>query len=87
MWNVTGYDWNAPQAEVIERKVTRQICGGDVVLLHDGGHKAMGADRAQTVIATDKLIAKYKSEGYEFVTTQEMIQGSSGSARSSMRVL
>jgi len=48
---------------------------------------AMGADRAQTVIATDKLIAKYKSEGYEFVTTQEMIQRSSGSAQPSTRTL
>ena len=87
MWNVTGYDWNAPPAEVIERKVSRRIRGGEVILLHDGGHKAMGADRAQTVIATDKLIAKYKSEGYEFVTTQEMIQRSSGSAQPSTRTL
>jgi peptidoglycan/xylan/chitin deacetylase (PgdA/CDA1 family) len=67
-WNVTGYDWNAPPAAVIERKVTRQIRGGDVILLHDGGHRQMGADRSQTVAATDHLITKYKSEGYEFVT-------------------
>jgi peptidoglycan-N-acetylglucosamine deacetylase len=73
MWNVTGYDWNAPPAEVIEAKVARQICGGDVILLHDGGHKQMGADRAQTVIATDRLIARYKAEGYEFVTIPEMM--------------
>ena len=39
MWNVTGYDWNAPPAAAIERKVTQQIRGGDVILLHDGGHK------------------------------------------------
>jgi peptidoglycan-N-acetylglucosamine deacetylase len=73
MWNVTGYDWNAPPAEVIERKVKRQSRGGDVVLLHDGGHKQMGADRSQTVIASDHLITQYKSEGYEFVTISEMI--------------
>ncbi len=57
MWNVTGYDWNAPPAAVIERKVTKQIRGGDVILLHDGGHKQMGADRSQTVLATEHLIA------------------------------
>lgn len=69
MWNVTGYDWNAPSAAVIEEKVARQIQGsGDIILLHDGGHKGMGADRAQTVIATDNLIRRYKDEGYEFVT-------------------
>ena len=75
MWNVTGYDWNAPPAAVIERKVAKQIRGGDVILLHDGGHKQMGADRSQTVMATDHLIARYKAEGYEFVTVPIMRQG------------
>jgi peptidoglycan-N-acetylglucosamine deacetylase len=73
MWNVTGYDWNAPPAAAIKRKVARQIRGGDVILLHDGGHKQMGADRLQTVIATDHLIARYKTEGYEFVTIPQMM--------------
>ena len=72
MWNVTGYDWNAPPAAVIEKKVARQIRGGDVILLHDGGHRTMGADRAQTVIATNNLILRYKNEGYEFVPVDEM---------------
>ena len=74
MWNVTGYDWDAPPSAVIERKVARQIRGGDVILLHDGGHKQMGADRSQTVEATDHLITKYKSEGYEFVTIPQMLE-------------
>jgi peptidoglycan/xylan/chitin deacetylase (PgdA/CDA1 family) len=73
MWNVTGYDWTAPPSAVIEHKVTKQIRGGDVILLHDGGHKQMGADRSQTVLATDHLIAKYKAEGYEFVTIPQML--------------
>jgi peptidoglycan-N-acetylglucosamine deacetylase len=75
MWNVTGYDWNAPAAAVIERKVTRQIRGGDVILLHDGGHKQMGADRSNTVRATDHLIPRYKSEGYDFLTIPQMMGG------------
>ena len=74
MWNVTGYDWNAPPAAVIESKVARQMRGGDVILLHDGEHRAMGADRAQTVIATDNLIQRYKNEGYEFVPVPEMMK-------------
>ena len=73
MWNVTGYDWNAPPAAQIERKVDGQIRGGDVILLHDGGHKQMGADRSQTVIATDHLITKYKSQGYTFRTISELL--------------
>lgn len=74
MWNVTGYDWNAPPAAVIEQKCAKQIRGGDVILLHDGGHKQMGADRSQSVIATDHMITRYKSEGYEFVTVEQMLR-------------
>lgn len=75
MWNVTGHDWNAPPAAQIEAKVASQIRGGDVILLHDGGHKHMGADRSQTVIATDHLIAHYKNERYEFASILEIMKG------------
>jgi len=78
MWNVTGYDWNAPPAAVIEQKVTKQIRGGDVILLHDGGHKQMGADRSQTVSATDHLITRYQSEGYIFTTIPQMLAAKPG---------
>ena len=76
MWNVTGYDWSAPPATVIEAKVARRIRegGGDIILLHDGGHRALGAERGQTVIATDNLIRRYKDLGYEFVTMSEMMK-------------
>lgn len=73
MWNVTGYDWNAPPSEVIERKAAKQIRGGNVILLHDGGHKHMGTNRSQSVLATNALIERYKSEGYEFVTIPQMM--------------
>jgi peptidoglycan-N-acetylglucosamine deacetylase len=74
MWNVTGYDWNATTAESIEHKVSRQVSGGNVILLHDGGHREFGADRSYTVTATDRLISRYQSEGYEFVTIPEMMR-------------
>jgi peptidoglycan-N-acetylglucosamine deacetylase len=73
MWNVTGWDWKGKPAEYVERRVSRQIRGGNVILLHDGDHEAFGADRSQSVLATDRLIARYKSEGYEFVTVPEMM--------------
>jgi peptidoglycan-N-acetylglucosamine deacetylase len=73
MWNVTGYDWNAPSAGFIEQKVSAKIRGGDVVLLHDGGHAAFGADRSKTVQASERLITKYKNEGYDFVTIPDMM--------------
>lgn len=73
MWSVTGWDWNAKSAAQIERKVESQVGGGDVILLHDGGHTHMGADRSFTVEATDRLIRRFKQEGYNFVTIPEMM--------------
>jgi peptidoglycan/xylan/chitin deacetylase (PgdA/CDA1 family) len=75
MWSVTGYDWKTPSAAQVEKKVIGQMHGGDVILLHDGGHRAMGADRGQTVIATDNLIRRYKDQGFQFVTATEMMRG------------
>ena len=73
MWNVPGNDWKAPSAEAIVANVAKQLRGGDVILLHDGSHQNIGVDRSQTVIATDRLIERYKSEGYQFVTIPEMM--------------
>ncbi|MBV9670712.1 MAG: polysaccharide deacetylase family protein [Acidobacteriales bacterium] len=73
MWTIAGYDWKAPSAEYIEEKLVRNVRGGEVVLLHDGGHKNFGADRSRTVEATANSIKRYQSEGYKFVTIPEMI--------------
>jgi peptidoglycan-N-acetylglucosamine deacetylase len=73
MWNVTGHDWTAPPASEIETNVVKQIRGGNVILLHDGGHQRIGADRSQTVLATDHLLARYKNEGFAFVTIPQMM--------------
>jgi len=77
MWNVTGYDWKAPSAAEIERKVASQVRGGDVILLHDGAHRLMGTDRSHTVAATDSLITRYQSAGYIFLTIPQMMEGTS----------
>jgi len=73
MWNVTCYDWKPITADKVFAHAQRQIRGGDVILMHDGDQARMGADRSHTVEATDRLIAHYKAEGYEFVTVPQMI--------------
>ncbi len=74
MWSVTAWDWNPHSPEKIARLVQRQVLGGDVILLHDGGHHRVGVDRSASVRATDLIIQRYKGEGYEFVTIPEMMK-------------
>src|SRR5271166_1565878 len=76
MWNVTCYDWKARSADEIVGHAQRQIRGGDVVLLHDGGYLRMGVDRSRTVEASDQILTRYQGEDYEFVTIPEMLEKS-----------
>ena len=74
MWSVTARDWKPYPPEKIAGLVNRQVRGGDVILMHDGGHLGMGADRSASVRAADLIIQKYLGEGYEFVTIPEMMK-------------
>ncbi len=73
MWTVSSNDWKIRSAEMIEQRVAQRIRGGDIILMHDGAHVRMGANRARTVEATDRLIRRYKDQGYQFVTVIEMM--------------
>ncbi|MGH9492796.1 MAG: polysaccharide deacetylase family protein [Terriglobales bacterium] len=73
MWGVSSRDWKLKTAEAIEQRTAAHIRGGDVILLHDGGHWQMGVDRAATVAATERLLVRYKGDGYSFVTVSEMM--------------
>jgi peptidoglycan/xylan/chitin deacetylase (PgdA/CDA1 family) len=74
MWRVTCFDWTAKSHEEILKQARRQIAGGEIVLLHDGGHLRMGEDRSHTVKATAELIREYKDRGFMFTTVTEMMQ-------------
>ncbi|MCI0350692.1 MAG: polysaccharide deacetylase family protein, partial [Acidobacteriales bacterium] len=77
MWSVTSYDWSkSATVEKIQGRVDRQIKRPErnVILLHDGGHQAFGADRRHTVAATKAIIRAYKGNGYEFATIPEILQ-------------
>ena len=71
MWSVMPYDWQLSPAWKIEANAARQIRGGDVILLHDGG---LGADRTQTIAATDAIIRHYREQGFSFVTVPQMME-------------
>lgn len=77
MWSVTGYDWSAKSAEAIVAKVENQIASrrspqGEIILLHDGGHRAFGTDRHYTVEATCTLLEKYSAAGKKFVAIPDL---------------
>jgi peptidoglycan/xylan/chitin deacetylase (PgdA/CDA1 family) len=74
MWRVTCFDWSAKSHEEILKHARQQIAGGEVVLLHDGGHLRMGEDRSRTVRASDELIGEYKDKGFVFMTVTELMQ-------------
>ena len=77
MWRVTSLR--------LERQITpqhrpstrfQQIKGGDVVLLHDGGHLKLGTDRSHSVRATDELVRRYlRAKVTTFITVPEMMAG------------
>ena len=73
-WSDAGFDWKRIGAPAIARNVLRKVRAGSIILLHDGDDKVMGADRGQTVIATESLIRRYKDKGYEFGTVPEMMK-------------
>jgi len=74
MWSVTCFDWyESTKAERVERIASRQIRGGDVILMHDGSQKGIDVARLHTVVATDHLIPSYRNEGFEFTGLSEWI--------------
>jgi len=72
-WTVTCFDWKKTTAERVANHAQRQIHGGDVILMHDGGPERIGEDRAHSVQATRTLLQRYKNEGFAFVTIPEMM--------------
>lgn len=73
-WNAMGRDWEPIGAEAIVANIDeglercRRRKRGANILLHDGFDKAMGTDRHATVVATERLLERFKKEGRRVVT-------------------
>lgn len=73
-WNTLPGDWKAIGAEEIARRTAtgiernRRAGRGSNVVLHDGGHLALGADRMRTVEATRMVIERFSE--MRFVTVE-----------------
>ncbi|SHF13069.1 bifunctional polysaccharide deacetylase/glycosyltransferase family 2 protein [Streptoalloteichus hindustanus] len=66
--DVDSRDWATQDADAIVRHATPPRDQGAVVLMHDAG-----GDRAQTVVALDRLIPDLKARGYRFTTVSDAL--------------
>jgi len=74
MWSKSARDW-APQptGQLIQRLQTARA--GDIILLHDGFHGALGADRQQTVQALTHWLPRWKEQGLDLVSVGPLRNG------------
>jgi peptidoglycan-N-acetylglucosamine deacetylase len=71
MWSRLARDWKPQPAEPVVQRL-RRVVGGDIVLLHDGDHRAPGGDRRHTVEALAAWIPRWKQAGLRMVTLDEV---------------
>jgi peptidoglycan-N-acetylglucosamine deacetylase len=73
LWNAMTTDWSEDAAERISarlaQKIDRLTRAGHAanIVLHDGGHRALGANREPSIQAAGRLIARYR-QTHTFVT-------------------
>jgi len=75
LWNAMGFDWRpgmtaARIVEHLERGIARnrRRGRGSNLLLHDGGHVALGVDRSQSVEAARMVLERYSPGTIRYVT-------------------
>lgn len=73
-WSVLCRDWVNPGVEAITNRTVSKVKNGSIILLHDGDGVTSTASRAQTVEATRRIIHELKSQGYRFVTVDEILK-------------
>jgi peptidoglycan/xylan/chitin deacetylase (PgdA/CDA1 family) len=66
-WSRICFDWKPHHAEQVISWLAR-VRARDIVLLHDGDHRALGGDRAHVVAALEHWLPRWRDAGLEFVT-------------------
>ena len=64
-WNIDSLDWKDPSADEIVGRVTKKLCPGSIILLHNGAK--------HTPEALPKLIKAIRDKGYRIVPISELI--------------
>ncbi len=68
LWSRWGRDWGTRETpELIERRATRELSAGDVVLLHDADHYSAPGSWSRTAAALPSVLATVATSGFTFV--------------------
>ena len=86
MWSKICRDWKPqPPQRIIETlsSVARlNRPHGDIVVMHDGDHRALGGDRLHVVAALEHWLPRWRDAGMEFVTMDaSAVRETTGSTR------
>jgi peptidoglycan/xylan/chitin deacetylase (PgdA/CDA1 family) len=75
LWSKICWDWKPQPPERLIRRLGRVArpgrARGDVVVMHDGDHRALGGDRGHVVTALEHWLPRWRDAGMEFVTIEE----------------
>jgi peptidoglycan-N-acetylglucosamine deacetylase len=81
-WKEKPLDWLILRLQPIADHVKRNLANGsnasaattgDVLCLHDGGHRELNADRSRTLAALEHWLPRWRDLDLEFVTIEEAV--------------
>jgi peptidoglycan/xylan/chitin deacetylase (PgdA/CDA1 family) len=81
MWSVIAFGWKPqPASHLIERLRCvgcsgRDARGGDIIVLHDGDHRALGGERHHILAALDFWLPRWRDASIKWVTLDGMTGG------------
>ena len=69
MWSKDTIDWRDKDIKTIINRATKDVCGGDMILMHPKKH---------TLEALPKILDYYEKGGLTAVTVSECIENGAG---------
>ena len=79
-WRATSSEWLIPRLQPIATRAQRNLSAarpashGDILCLHDGGHRQLNTDRLPTLAALEHWLPRWRDLDLEFVTIEEAVQ-------------
>lgn len=72
-WDLAGFDWERPGADVIAQRIISRLHSGAVILLHDSAPDTENQNRSQTVAALPLILQAIHAQGYRTVTLPTLL--------------